>query len=75
MLSLLTNCASDKAIGLTPGISPRTVQTQLERIYMNLGVETRTGCGLGVTLTLTFWAPTSTLPSAMILHTLLRQGY
>lgn len=76
MLSVLTSSALNKAIGLTPGISPRTLQKQLERIYVKLGVETRTvAVARRVTLTLTFLAPTSTLPFDMIVHTLLRQWY
>ena len=42
VLSWLRNGLSNKEIGLAMGISPRTVQKHLQRVYQYLGVRTRT---------------------------------
>ena len=41
VLSWLKNGLSNKEIGLAMGISPRTVQKHLQRVYQHLGVRTR----------------------------------
>ncbi|MBH0197384.1 MAG: helix-turn-helix transcriptional regulator [Nitrospira sp.] len=41
VLSWLTHGLSNKEIGLALSISPRTVQKHLQRIYRQLGVQTR----------------------------------
>jgi len=41
VLSWLGNGLSNKEIGLAMGISPRTVQKHLQRVYQHLGVRTR----------------------------------
>lgn len=41
VLSWLRNGLSNKEIGLAMGISPRTVQKHLQRVYQHLGVRTR----------------------------------
>lgn len=41
VLSCLQKGLSNKEIGLVLGISPRTVQKHLQRVYQRLGVESR----------------------------------
>lgn len=41
VLALLRQGQSNKEMGAVLGISPRTVQTYLRRIYWHLGVQTR----------------------------------
>ncbi len=41
VLSCLQKGLSNKEIGIVLGISPRTVQKHLQRIYQRLGVESR----------------------------------
>jgi len=41
VLSWLENGLSNKEIAFALGISPRTVQKHLQRIYQHLGVQTR----------------------------------
>ncbi|MBH0177992.1 MAG: helix-turn-helix transcriptional regulator [Nitrospira sp.] len=41
VLGWLTHGLSNKEIGLALSISPRTVQKHLQRIYQQLGVQTR----------------------------------
>ncbi|MBH0192525.1 MAG: helix-turn-helix transcriptional regulator [Nitrospira sp.] len=41
VLSWLQHGLSNKEIGLALSISPRTVQKHLQRVYQNLGVQTR----------------------------------
>ena len=42
MLACLQEGLSNKEIGLMLGISPRTVQKHLQRVYYHLGVKSRT---------------------------------
>jgi DNA-binding NarL/FixJ family response regulator len=41
VLTWLNHGLSNKEIGLALGISPRTVQKHLQRVYQHLGVQTR----------------------------------
>jgi len=41
VLSCLQKGLSNKEIGMVLGISPRTVQKHLQRVYQRLGVESR----------------------------------